>query len=618
MGFIMNGLDAEDYDRKYGDRELLGRILGYFRPYTVPMLIASILILLGSVAGMLAPVIGAWGIDRLTAGTLDDVLWIFFFALLGQGILTWLFNFGRAWLSAKVVGDVILDLRKDAFGAILRRDLSFFDTNPSGKIVSRVTSDSDEFANVVTLSLSLISQLLMLVVLTVILYTRSPLLASLTIAFAPVILVAALGFRRIARETTRTAQRSTAQVNSSVQEAMNGIAVAKAFRQERRLHQEFMPVLQTAYKVDLKRGLVFQAIFPLLFLLTGLGSVAIVWVGGDRAISGDVSAGDWYLFIQSMFIFWGPLTSVASFWSQFQQGLGAAERVFALVDAEPEVVQTGDEDPGKLRGRIEFRDVSFRYRKMGGGDGEAAIENPDVLHEFNLDIPAGQTLAIVGHTGAGKSTLGKLICRFYEFQDGEILIDGKDVRSFDLPLYRRQLGIVPQSPFLFSGTVADNIRYPKPDATDEEVMAAARNVAGGEWVDALQDGLQTDVGEYGRALSMGQRQLVALARVLIQDPAIVILDEATASVDPLTEAQIQEGLDVVLADRTSIVIAHRLSTIEHADRIIVLDHGDVVEEGTHRSLLAAGGRYCDVYNTYFRHQSPNYVPGEGFVGATAD
>ncbi|MDQ4044274.1 MAG: ATP-binding cassette domain-containing protein, partial [Chloroflexota bacterium] len=209
------------------------------------------------------------------------------------------------------------------------------------------------------------------------------------------------------------------------------------------------------------------------------------------------------------------------------------------------------------------------------------------------------------------------ITRFYEFQEGELLIDGRDIRSFDLPAYRKQLGIVPQSPFLFSGTVGDNIRYPKPDATDEEVEAAAGLVGNGDWIDTLPNGLQTDVGEYGRSLSMGQRQLVALARVLIQDPAIVILDEATASVDPLTEAQIQEGLDVVLADRTAIVIAHRLSTIEHADRIIVLDHGEVVEEGTHRSLMAQGGRYCDVYNTYFRHQSPNYVPGEGFVGTAA-
>lgn len=603
MGFIMHGLDAEDYDRKYSDRELVDRILGYFKPEKLTMIVTTLMIVLNSIASMVLPVVAAWGLDHLTAGTFTtNVKWTWFGLILGTGIAAWVFNFFRAWLGAKIVGNVVLQLRRDAFGAIMQRDLSFFDKHPSGKIVSRVTSDSDEFANVVTLSLSLVSQVLLVFIIVVILYMRSVMLATVAIAIAPVVVVIALAFRRIARETTRNNQRVTAQVNSSVQEAMNGIAIAKTFRQERTLYDEFVPVLNQAYRVGIKQGLVFSGIFPILFFVVGLGTAGLVYLGGVKVLDNEIRPGDWFLFMQSVAIFWGPLTSIASFWSQFQQGLSASERVFALIDTEPEVVQTATNDPARLQGEIEFRDLTFGY---DGGT--------NVLHEFNLTIPAGQTMAIVGHTGAGKSTIGKLITRFYEFQGGQLLIDGKDIRTFDLPKYRSQLGIVPQSPFLFSGTVADNIRYPRPDATDEEVANAARMVAGGDWVDALQDGLNTDVGEYGRTLSMGQRQLVALARVLIQDPAIVILDEATASVDPLTEAQIQEGLDLVLAHRTSIVIAHRLSTIEHADRIIVLDHGEVVEEGTHRNLLAAGGKYADVYNTYFRHQSPDYVPGEGFV-----
>ena len=607
MGWFMDGLDAEDYDRKYGDRELIDRILTYFRPEGGRMAITTAMIVSNSIASMLLPVVAAWGLDRITAGTFDvKTRWIWFGLILGTGVLGWVFNFFRAWYSARVVGNVVLQLRQDAFAAIMNRDLSFFDKNPSGKVVSRVTSDSDEFANVVTLSLSLISQVLMIIIIIVILFMRNTTLAAITLAIAPVVILIALGFRRIARETTRNSQRSTAQVNTSVQEAMNGIAIAKAFRQEGTLYQEFKPVLKQAYSVGLRQGLVFSGIFPVLFLFVGMGTVALVYLGGVRVLDNTISAGDWFLFMQSIGIFWGPLTSIASFWSQFQQGLSASERVFALIDTPAEVIQIAENDPGKIRGEIEFRDLDFGYE---GGT--------SVLHQFNLTIPAGQTMAIVGHTGAGKSTISKLITRFYEFQGGQLLIDGTDVRTFDLPAYRSQLGIVPQSPFLFSGTVADNIRYPRQEATDDEVDAAARLVAGGDWVDSLQDGLQTDVGEYGRALSMGQRQLVALARILIQEPAIVILDEATASVDPLTEAQIQEGLDVVLKDRTSIVIAHRLSTIEHADRIIVLDRGVVVEEGTHQSLLAAGGRYCDVYNTYFRHQSPDYVPGQGFVAAAA-
>jgi ATP-binding cassette subfamily B protein len=241
-----------------------------------------------------------------------------------------------------------------------------------------------------------------------------------------------------------------------------------------------------------------------------------------------------------------------------------------------------------------------------------------VLRNFSLTIAPGETIALVGHTGAGKSTLGRLITRFYEFQGGQILIDDQDIRTFDLGAYRRQLGIVPQLPFLFSGTVADNIRYALPDASPEQIEYAASHIGQGDWVEALPNGLETEIGEDGRGLSMGQRQLVALARVLIQDPRIIILDEATASVDPLTETQIQEGLDTVMAGRTSIVIAHRLSTIREVDRIIVLDHGRIVEEGSHIALMQAGGRYADLYNTYFRHQSPDYRPGEGFVAVATN
>jgi ABC-type multidrug transport system fused ATPase/permease subunit len=240
-------------------------------------------------------------------------------------------------------------------------------------------------------------------------------------------------------------------------------------------------------------------------------------------------------------------------------------------------------------------------------------EQQTVLAGFNLTIREGETVALVGHTGAGKSSLGKLIARFYESQGGQIVIDGQDIRSFDLHAYHKQLGIVPQMPFLFSGTVADNIRYARPEASDEQVAAVAQQIGRGDWLEALPQGLQTEVGEEGKALSMGQRQLVALARVLLQDPSIIILDEATASVDPLTEAQIQEGLDLVLENRTAILIAHRLSTIRHADRIIVLRRGQIIEEGRHDVLMERGGHYAELYNTYFRHQSPDYRPGEGFV-----
>src|SRR5690606_22551309 len=291
-----------------------------------------------------------------------------------------------------------------------------------------------------------------------------------------------------------------------------------------------------------------------------------------------------------------PTRRSSDLWSQFQQGLSATERVFGLIDADNSIVQNDNQPAGNLAGQIQFKNVTFEY-----------IPGEPVLKNFSLNIRPGESVAFVGHTGASISTIAKLITRFYEFQGGEICIDGRDIRSFDLPSYRSRLGIVPQAPFLFSGTIIENIRYSKPDATDAEIEAIAYSIGGGEWLETLPDGLHSDVGERGARLSMGQRQLVSLLRVLLQRPAIFILDEATASIDPFTETQIQEALSLILAQSTSILIAHRLSTVRSADRIIVLRKGEIIEEGSHESLMEQGGHYAELYNTYFRHQSLSYI-----------
>jgi len=602
MGFLMDGLEAEAYDRKYTDRALLARIIGYFRPRQGLMAFVALLVVLNSLVDTAFPLLVSRGLDLLIASKTLQTVTVLIAAILAAGILSWTFNFLRQRFTARSVGDVVLGLRKDAFAAIVARDMSFYDEFPSGKIVSRVTSDTEDFATIVTLSMNLLSQFLLFFLLVGVLFFRNVYLALLALTIVPAIVLVALVFRRIARQTTRRAQRSLARVNANVQEVVSGITVAKNFRQEQNMYNEFVRVNEQSYQVNLRSGFVYSGVFPLLFFIANLGTTIVVYFGGRSVLAHTISAGDWFLFVQSMGLLWFPLTSIASFWSQFQLGLSASERVFALLDAEPRVHQVASEPVEQLRGKIEFRNLFFSYD-----------DRQSVLTNFNLTIQPGETVAIVGHTGAGKSSLAKLIARFYEYQGGELLIDDCDIRSFDLHAYHRQLGIVPQSPFLFSGTVTENIRYARPSASDEKVEAIARSIGHGDWLEALPDGLNTLVGEAGRALSMGQRQLVALARVLLQDPAIIILDEATASVDPLTEAQIQEGLDLILKNRTSILIAHRLSTIQHADRILVLANGRVVEEGNHEGLLRQGGHYAHLYNTYFRHQSPDYLPGEGFV-----
>ena len=596
MGFLMDGLDSEAYDRTYSDGQLVKRILGYFRPQLRKMALVAVAILFTALLDTLLPIFISFSIDRLQISqTTTQLIWLAIALTLIAGV-SWLFNAVRQQLASQAVGDVVLKMREDAFDAVTERDLSFYDTFQSGKIVSRVTSDTQAFSQVMALTMELFSRLLLVVLLIGYLFTISVSLTLILLALSPLIVLAALGFRRIARSTITLSRRMNATLNSHIQETVSGIAVAKAFRQESVIYQQFSEVNQQSWHVNLRSYYVFSSIFPVLNVLAGVGTAALVYFGGLNVRDTSLSVGDWFLFIQGLSLFWFPLTSIASFWSQFQLGLAAGERVFALIDSEPKVVQTAAKTLSTIRGDIRFEAVQFSYKP-----------NETVLPKLSLHIRAGETLALVGHTGSGKSSIAKLIARFYEFQGGRILIDGVDIRELDLADYRKRVGIVTQTPFLFDGTALENIRYGRPEASDDEVIAVAHTVGGGDWIISLPDGLQTEVGERGSNLSLGQRQIVSLARVLLQNPSIFILDEATASIDPLTETQIQEGLDIVLEHRTSIVIAHRLSTVRKADRIVVLRNGAIIEEGDHDGLLAANGHYAELYNTYFRHQSLEYI-----------
>lgn len=597
MAVLFRGLEEDNYDRQYGDIALYKRLGDYFSAHKKQLYAVFGSAFAASVMLSVRPVIIAAGVGAVSRASEINTVVLLVFALLLTVLTEYFGNWVRRRMAARAIGGVVAQMRKDAFDAAVRRDLAFYDKNKSGKVVSRITSDTQEFGTVMLLTSDILSQLTSVAVLLVILFSRSVPLTFLVLILAPLIVLGSMTFRHFARITTRNGARALGLVNDNIQESVAGISIAKNFRKEASIYNEFNDVNTTSYRVNLTRGMVLSLIFPVLNAMAGIAMGIIVYFGAQQVLGGGTPPETWYLFIQAVDRFWFPFISLSAFISQFQQGLSSVERVFALIDAENTVQQTEDktiETP--LDGKIEFRDLTFAYK-------------PDepVLEHFNLTIAPGENVAFVGHTGAGKSTITKLITRFYEFQSGDLLIDGQDIRTFNLQDYRRQLGIVSQTPFLFSGTIRDNIRYAMPNATDNDINDIAYSIGDGDWIETLPNGLDSDVGERGSRLSMGQRQLVSLMRVLLQKPAIFILDEATASVDPFTETQIQEALDMILAESTSILIAHRLSTVRSADRIIVLDHGSIIEQGNHEQLMAQGGHYAELYNTYFRHQSLDYI-----------
>ncbi len=598
MGFFA-GLNEEKYDRQYSDTVLVRRMVSYFGAQRTRLSAIVILVAVMAVLGAALPIVVSAIMDLLKSRPTPQAILVVGIVMTTIAFLNYGLNWLRRSLTVRAVGDVVLGLRTKAFAAAAEHDLSFYDQFSSGRIVSRITSDTNDFGQLVVIVTDVASQIVQAIILGFVLAHTEWHLFLIMLAFMPVVFAVAMGFRNLARLVTKRGMQAMADVNATIKETVSGIAVAKNFRQEHSIFEIFDAANQKAYTVNVRRGFVLSLVFPTLNAVSGIFVGILVYAGGWSAALGILTVGAWYLFINSLDYFMSPILNLTSFWAQIQTGLSAAERAFALIDADPNVVQIANRAAATLRGEIEFVGLNFRY-----------TDNEPILRDFSLHIQPVENLALVGHTGAGKSSIAKLIARFYEFQGGRLLIDGQDIRTFDLTQYRKQLGIVSQVPFLFSGSMADNIRYAAPNASTADIRSMALRIGDGEWLETLPKGLDTEVGERGARLSMGQRQLVALMRVLVQKPAIFILDEATASIDPFTEWQIQQALNLILANSTSILIAHRLSTVKAADRIVVMRAGAIIEQGSHDSLLTQGGHYAELYNTYFRHQSLDYRPPE--------
>ncbi|MFX1292163.1 MAG: ABC transporter ATP-binding protein [Promethearchaeota archaeon] len=593
MGYF--GLDEEGYDRIYSDRELVSRVVKLFKPYKRSMTIVIIFLVLSSFTYGLTPFFMTQIIIHLELHSDPFILVMFIFSTFFINSLGYAFNYINRRTSNRMVYGVCYNLRRQTNLRVLEQDLSFFDKYPTGRIVSRINSDGQKFGSSITMFTDLIASFLMFIIVIIPMIFISPLLTGVFMIMVPIVFAFTLSFRKVSRRKSIYGQRSLAQVNAFVQESMAGIQIIKSFRQESSQFKNFEEINNQSYRVNMSRAIYLSILFPSLDFLIAILYALLIFFGGNFIIQGELTGSVIFLFLQSSLILFQPLLQIASFWPQFQEGLAAAERIFALQDSQSYIKQ-GDHVLDSIKGKIEFEDLKFEY-----------VTGQPVFEDFNLEIQPGETVAIVGHTGAGKSSLTKVLLRLYEFQSGDVRIDSHSIRDISLSEFRRSVGFIPQVPFLWADTIENNVKYGSPDATREDVIWALEQSGGMEWVRRLDNGIETFILERGKVLSMGQRQLIVFARVLLQNPSILILDEATASVDPFTELQIQEAMERVMQGRTTIVIAHRLTTVRHVDRIIVLDHGKIVEEGNHESLLQKNGYYARLYNTYFRHQSYEFM-----------
>ncbi|MHA2051611.1 MAG: ABC transporter ATP-binding protein [Promethearchaeota archaeon] len=594
---IYAGLMAEEHKRKYTDRELFIRYLKRIAPFKKTVIRIALFIVISAVADIISPLLLGFGVDELSKTNpnlflvvIATLLYIILY------VIIWIMFFLQYRQIAQFVPFFSERLRMDIFDRLQEQDMSFFDKHQTGALNTRVTNDVSDFGNITFLIVETIGNLVLSGLTFGILVWLDVSLALITLLTIPIVLLLMFSLRKLARIVSRAYRKSIENVNNAMVELVDGIHVCKSYGQEAIVSEQFNEINKKYFKTGFRLTAVTHLWRRLLGMVSTITFIIIMYVGGQFVFKGLMSPGSVFIFYLYLPRFFRPIMVLATFFPQFSTGMAAYERILEILDSKPYVTQNSDaHDVDGLKGEIQFEKVDFSYRS---GDW--------VFKGLDLKINRGEKLAIVGHTGSGKTSLVSLLTRYYEFQGGSIKIDGKDIRSMTLDSYRKNLGIVQQDVFLFSGTIEENIRYGRRNASEEDLRNAIRAVHAEEIIEYLPEGLQTQVGERGKGLSAGQRQLISFARALLTNPKILILDEATSSVDAYTEAVIQEALDVLLSSRTSIIIAHRLSTIVNADRIIVMDHGKIIEEGTHESLLNQEGQYAQLYKQYFEHQSLDY------------
>ncbi|MFW9863099.1 MAG: ABC transporter ATP-binding protein [Candidatus Thorarchaeota archaeon] len=589
--------DDEERTYAYSDGTLLTRMVKYLLVYRGMFIAVSILVALSIALSTWLPFVLQHTIDvDFPSGNLNALLLTAGFYVALQ-LAVWLSTYGFEYLMSLMGQKAIFKMRQDLYQHLQRMSQDFYDKSSSGRIISRLINDVDRMSELLSGGLiSTFAQIFIVFVIGGVIFTVDTELAIASLAVVPILLITTIYFRKRLRDAYRRTRKTISSVTSNLAESISGAKVTKSFARESRSVTKFAELNRSDYQSNVDAGKAMAAFFPIIRFIGGLGVFLIILLGGYRLIAGTITLGTVVLFIQFSDRFFRPILMIANFYTSVQSAFAGAERVFTVLDSQPTIVDSpGAIELPELKGHIIFRDVDFGY-----------LEDVPVLENFNLEIQPGETIAIVGDTGAGKTTVVSLLNRFYEIWKGAIEIDGIDIRDVTQESLRGRIGLVLQDPFLFMGTVKDNIRYGSPEATDEKIIEATDTIGAGRLIENLEEGFDTEVGERGSRLSEGERQLVSFARALLANPKVLVLDEATSSIDVYTEYAIQKGMKTLLRGRTSIVIAHRLSTIVNADRIVVIEDGKIVETGTHSELMSKKGTYFSLYELQLRPRAMQY------------